>query len=305
MLETNDIIEINLSKLAVIVVTYNPKISILERQFRSIPKESTIIIVDNNSKIEIRSCFERITSHKCKMIINDENLGLAKAINQGAKWAYENQFQLLLLLDQDTEPEQGSIENLVHNYQHLNAINMKVGCIGPNLIDDKTGISYGFHRIVGFKWSRIYPFDNEKPLEISSLNGSGTLISSDLFHQLGGLDQELFIDHVDTEWSFRVIDKGYKLYGVPSVFFKHRMGDKSIRFWFFGWKVWPYRSPKRHYYLFRNAVFLLKRNYVPNIWKFWLVIKLVITILVHLCFDPLRIHQFKFMLKGLKSGIRK
>lgn len=306
MKEEANIKEFDLLKLAVIVVTYNPEMSILERQFRSIPNHSLIIVVDNNSNPEIRDRLKKIVkkNDRFKLLLNEENLGLARAINQGGKWAYQHGYTMLLMLDQDTEPDLGSIQKLLGNYKTLLRQGKVVGCVGPRLIDEKTNLNHGFHKIKGLKWSRIYPENKHFPFEISSINGSGTLVSSYLFHQMGGLDENFFIDHVDTEWSFRVLAAGYKLYGIPNTIFKHRMGDESIRFWLFGWKVWPYRSPNRHYYLFRNAVVLMKRGYVPKVWKFWLILKLLITIGVHLISDPRRYIQVENMIKGIKEGLQ-
>jgi len=137
---------------------------------------------------------------------------------------------------------------------------------------------------------------------VANLNGSGTLVPFEVFHKVGGLSSDLFIDHVDTDWAFRVAAAGYALYGIPWARFRHRMGVRGIRFWFFGWRLWPYRSPARHFYLFRNTVRLLRADGVPAVWKAWAPVKLVATMLVHLLFDPARWAQLRAMLRGLREG---
>jgi rhamnosyltransferase len=144
--------------------------------------------------------------------------------------------------------------------------------------------------------------DSVAPLALVNLNGSGTLMPIALFNELGGFEEEFFIDHVDTEWAFRVLAAGYGLYGIPDVVFGHRMGERSLRFWWLGWRVWPYRSPTRHFYLFRNATRLLSRDYVPQVWKFWAVVKLGLTLLVHALFDPRRMDQIHSMLTGVRDA---
>lgn len=295
----------SLSDLAVIVVTLNPELEILKRQFDCVPSQTEIIIIDNASKISVLEKIEELSvSRELVLLKNNQNKGLASALNQGCKKAISLGCSMVLLLDQDSEPEEGSIETLLNTYNELSDAGQPVGCVGPTLIDVTTGLDLGFHAIVGLKWKRIFS-DNGKPIEITSLNGSGTLMSLNLFSELDGLNNEFFIDHVDTDWSFRVLKAGYSLYGIPSAVFLHRMGDKSLRFWLFGWKVWPWRSPLRHRYLFRNAVFLLKQNYVPKVWKFWAVIKLLLTFCVHIAVDPQRKDQVKNMLVGVFKGIRK
>jgi len=128
-------------------------------------------------------------------------------------------------------------------------------------------------------------------------------MSANLFRKLGGLDECLFIDHVDTEWAFRVLNAKLHLLGIPDATFDHAMGERSLRFWCFGWRIWPQRSPKRHYYLFRNAIWLMRRNYVPMIWKGWAVVKLALTFVVHATIDPQRGSQLRQMLAGIIAGI--
>jgi len=301
---TNNIVEMKPSDLALVVVTYNPDLDILKRQFNNVPSKAGIILVDNNSKESLQHEVEELSASKGLVLLkNGENRGLATALNQGCIKAKSLGYSMVLLLDQDSEPEKGSIEILLETYNELSNTGQSIGCVGPTLIDVTTGLDLGFHAIVGLKWKRIFS-ENGKPIEITSLNGSGTLMSLKLFLELDGLDDEFFIDHVDTEWSFRVKNAGYNLFGVPAAVFLHRMGDKSFRFWLFGWKVWPWRSPLRHRYLFRNAVILLKRNYVPFVWKFWAVIKLMMTFWVHLIVDSQRIKQVKNMLVGGFKGIK-
>lgn len=129
-------------------------------------------------------------------------------------------------------------------------------------------------------------------------------MSVKLSTELGGFDETLFIDHVDTEWSFRVKHAGYELIGIPSIRFMHRMGERSLRFWLLGWRLWPYRSPLRHFYLFRNATRLLKRGYVPLTWKVWAIVKLTATALVHLVVDRERGPQLRAMMRGVGCGLK-
>jgi rhamnosyltransferase len=137
----------------------------------------------------------------------------------------------------------------------------------------------------------------------ANLNGSGTLVPVDLFLDLGGLEDDLFIDHVDTEWAFRVQARGYHLFGIPQAIFRHRMGDTSRRIWLFGWRVWPVRSPRRHYFLYRNAVILMRRGYVPRVWKVWAFIKLCLTFIVQIAIGRERLAHTKSICLGTKEGI--
>lgn len=297
------------NSLACVIVTYHPDIQILRRQLEKLPPSAAVVLVDNASAAYLVEavCHLAAGRKRTHFIANDRNLGLAAAINQGVRQVKVNwpETRFVLLLDQDSEPLPGSIELLVQKTIDLKKECPSVGCVGPNLLDPVTGLSHGFHQTTHWRWIRKHPSKNSTQLiPCANLNGSGTLVPLDLFLELGGLDESLFIDHVDTEWSFRVTAAGYVLFGIPGAHFIHRMGENSRRVWLLGWRIWPMRTPQRHYYLFRNVVILMRRDYVPRVWKFWAGVKLMLTAVVHGLIDNQRVSQFYHMLKGLRDGLR-
>jgi rhamnosyltransferase len=295
--------------LACVIVTYCPDLQVLARGIEALPQDTAIVLIDNASGATTLEAMNGMVANRkrARIVANNCNLGLAAAINQGvreARMAWP-EIRFVLLLDQDSEPLPGSIQALMIAYGRLVSCSEGVGCVGPALIDVSTGMRHGFHQCTRWRWRRVYPAPGSvEAVPCTNLNGSGTLLSVDMFRQLGGLEEGLFIDHVDTEWSFRVLAAGYSLWGIPNAAFEHRMGQRGMRFWAFGWRVWPARSPQRHYFLFRNAAILLRRNYVPRVWKFWAIVKLLLTLGVHGLLDPRRLEQLRCMVCGLKDGLR-
>lgn len=297
-----------LHQLAIVTVTYHPDIADLHRQMMGLPPYSAWVIVDNASSKTTQDLLQALSSARPNtyLIRNEINQGLAAAINLGAIYVRDHikGNKYLLLMDQDSIPTNQAVEKLLDAYSALHEQTPKVGCIGPRLIDVSTGLQHGFHQIRRLRWVRVFPEENSRhPINCTNLNGSGTLTETEFFLNIGGLESNLFIDHADTEWAFRVLNSGRLLYGIPWATFEHSMGEKGLRFWFFGWRVWPQRSPVRHYYLFRNAVWLIQRNYVPGVWKFWAVIKLLATFIGHGLFDRHRLAQLRCMLNGLRCGV--
>lgn len=294
-----------IGRLATVTVTFHPDMDILGAQQRQLPQESLRIIVDNCSSESLRSQLEALAACDGSVLVaNDANLGLAAAVNQGVAVAREHGCKSVLLLDQDTEPGEGGVLALVAAYERLRESGVPPACVGPRIIDAATGLEHGFHRLEGWRWVRRYPSKGSVELvPCTNLNGSGTLVPMLLFDRIGGLEEQLFIDHVDTEWAFRVLANGYGLYGVPNVSFLHRMGSRSLRFWWLRWRVWPYRSPLRHRFLYRNTVQLMRRNYVPAVWKGWAALKLLLTFGVHLVFDGQRFPQIAAMAGGICDAL--
>ncbi len=298
-----------LSCIACITVTFNPDMLLLGRQLAALPPESPKVIVDNASCGERFLQIEKLVraTPNAQVIRNATNIGLAAGINKGVCYACVTwpQADFALLLDQDSEPRSGSVANLISTFRALAVAGENPGCVGPNLIDGTTGFAHGFHQYTRWRWRRVYPASSSgTPINCANLNGSGTLVPIELFVKLHGLDERLFIDHVDTEWAFLVLSKGYGRWCVPQAVFTHSMGLGGVRFWLFGWRVWPSRSAQRHYFLYRNAVILMHRKYVPLVWKIWAAVKLVITCWITMVIGPDRPSQLLNMWNGLLAGFR-
>lgn len=291
-------------RLATVTVTFHPDLNILRLQLSQLPCDATRIIVDNASTPEIQVQLRALAMHAGAILINNPtNLGLAEASNIGVARAREYLCDRILFLDQDTEPGPEGVHRLCEAHALLDAEGGPLACMGPRLVDVATGLEHGFHQIRGWRYVRVWPPAGQRnPLPCTGLNGSGILVPLQIFDALGGFAAEFFIDHVDTEWAFRVLAAGFGLYGTPQVAFKHRMGQKTWKFWWFGWRVWPYRSPMRQRYLFRNAVRLMQRDYVPLTWKVWAVMKLGITVVAHGIFDHQRLEQLASMGRGFCDG---
>lgn len=299
--------DVDTSVIAVLTVTFHPDTEQFARQVAALPPDAMLVVVDNASTEAELNALEQVIGDRslAKLLRNETNVGLAAAINQGAKYiaTIAPAREFLLLMDQDSEPQPRAIEHLLRSFLHIEKAGMPVGCVGPSLVDTATGLQHGFHCMRGWRWFRVFPVDSGVPVECANLNGSGTLVRLSLFERLSGLDEYMFIDHVDTDWAFRVLDAGFGLYGIPEAIFEHGMGERGLRFWWFGWRVWPQRSPLRHYYLFRNAVLLMHRHYVPAVWKCWAIVKLAMTFMIHLLFDRQRFGQVAAMLRGIRVGL--
>lgn len=289
---------------ASITVTYNPDASILISQIESLPSYWTKVIVDNGSTPDLwQPVSEYIGSRSdIKLLIMATNIGLSAAQNEGLRWLSCNtSFTHVLLLDQDSEPEDGAALMLADAWRKLEEAHFRVGAVGPLLVDPSSGLNHKFHVINGPFWSRT-DGRGRNIVRCAGLNGSGTFMKLSLAVELGGMDESLFIDLIDAEWSFRLTAQGMGLYGVPKSIFKHRMGEKTKHVWLIGWRAWPVRSPLRHRYLFRNYTLLLRRRYVPAVWKVWAIAKIILTALLTCITGPERLLQLRNMARGLLDG---
>lgn len=297
-----------MSKFAVVTATFNPDPGLLGRQLAALADAPAVFVVDDGSEPAARDAVRALVAGRPGMVLieQERNTGLAAALNAGAQAALDAMpgCEYLLFLDQDTEPGRGGAGRLVAAAAALQALEPRTALVGPVMVDAETGLSHGVHVVRGWCWRRTHPAVDAAPVRCASVNGSGMVVAADAWRSLGGFDEALFIDHVDTEYSFRASHAGFFLYAVPQVRFVHRMGQRSLRFWLGRWRIWPHRAPRRHYFLFRNAVVLMRRRGVPVVWKAWAALKLGITALVHAIADAERGEQLRSMAAGVSAGFR-
>lgn len=292
--------------LGCVTVTYHPDLGQLAALLAALPPEAARVIVDNGSPAETVAALSALCAGAAHtlLVCNPDNRGLGAALNQGvralhARWPEREH---LLLLDQDSLPEPGSIAQLDAAYRMLAG---SVGAVGPLLVDADTRQSHGFHQQRGWRWHRHYPaIGASHPVPCHNLNGSGSYLRVADFLRWGGLNEALFIDHLDTEWSFRLLAEGVGLWGVPAAVFRHRMGRATRRLWLLGWRPWPSRSPLRHYYLYRNTLHLLLRGPATGVWRFWAAVRLVFNYFLQYAADAEGPAQRRAMRRGLADGWR-
>ena len=285
-----------------IVVIFNPNISRLTELLDSLTSFNNVKLVDNASRNvdDLKQLVQQYPN--IQMIFLATNCGLAEAQNRAVD-LIENKLTdsvFILLLDQDSVPVDKCID-VLHDYaQELINQGMKLGVIGPALLDSFSASRFGFIK----NGKRFYKDEAKNNIfECDGINSSGSLIPLNVWQELGGNNGELFIDHVETDWCFRARAAGYVCYGTFDAVLSHSMGESTLKYWLFGWRTMPDRTPERHYYLFRNSIFLQKQEYVPNSWKCKNILKLILTMGYFGVFHRYRAKHLSNMCIGVKDGV--
>ena len=88
--------------IAAIVVLYNPNKTFIENIYRYIDCLSLLVVVDN-SETPDTSLIEHLSLDKrIKIVVNNENTGIGKAINTGVKIVTAYNYDWVLTMDQDS-----------------------------------------------------------------------------------------------------------------------------------------------------------------------------------------------------------
>lgn len=234
-----------MTKLSIIIVSYNTAYY-LEKCLNSIKEHITkdliaeIIVVDNassdNSVEMVQSKFPEVI-----LIQSDTNEGFSKANNRGiAKASGEN----LLFLNSDTIVYQHSLEEMVSFMDHHKEagaatclVKLKNGKIDDashrgfptpwNAICYFTGLAKVFPKSLFFNGYNLGWKDLDKVHEIDSLAGAFMIVRREAGEAVGWWDEDYFFYGEDIDFCYRLKEKGWKIYFVPTTRILHYKGVSS------------------------------------------------------------------------------
>lgn len=290
------------SSVFAVAVTYNPDIELLNRQIISLIKQvKHIIIVDNGSRNcnNIGALIAKLSAAKITLIGNLANIGLGAAQNIGIEAARKAACDHILLLDQDSILDEGFVETLLKDEKRLLESGEKVGAIGPVYYNEQTMETYPITKYKGPFIDRIVPTD--EPVIASFLIASGCLIRISVLMEVGLMNEGLFIDYIDVDWSFRTAKHGYKVYASPNARMRHNIGDSRASV--MGRKI-SVHSPLRRYYLYRNSFFMIRQPYIPLGYKVREVTFNWLRFMVFLILSRDRWKYCKYSINGFFDGIK-
>lgn len=269
------------------IVLYNPNIERLEENIKNIyPQVRKLFLVDNNSE-NFREIIKVIEGYsKITLIRNNENYGIAKALNQIMEAADQAGFEWNLLLDQDSVVPHTYIKSFQSACSYFHLQNTAILC---PLIDDINS-------------NNNKKRQNSKYQNITFCITSGSINNVKIWKKIGKFDEKIFIDGVDQDFCIRLVKRNYKIVRLNEVSIKHEIGKiKSINL--LGLKIESFNhSPFRKYYIARNIFYLdikHKGRVVPStIARFIKQVSLVILI------DDNKLAKIKALFAGMWEGIK-
>lgn len=285
--------------VAAIVVTYLPQVERLVALLDALSLQCDLIVVANSPvdkklQIAIRSYPETT------LIENDNNIGLSAAQNFGIQYARSRGVKYLFFFDQDSLPSANHVDILIKGYESLTLLGYRVGVIGPLLLDTNAKTYLPFYSPDWFRIKEIREPRIGQFAPASYILSSGSLISMSVLNAVGDFNKSLFIDYIDLEWGFRASSMGYQNFGCFNLVMQHTIGDRSVRL--FG-KIHPLHSPKRHYFMFRNSILLMKLKHVPVQWKANEVLRIIPRLLVYSFFSKKPFLHLYAGISGILDGL--
>ena len=172
---------------------------------------------------------------------------------------------------------------------------------GPCYLDVRQDNPPPFIRVEGLRRVRCCEKDYGAVVKVDHLIASGCLIPMAALNAVGLMRRDMFIDYVDIEWGLRAKSLGWQSWGVFAARMSHSLGDSAGKFMGINYSI---RSPLRHYYTMRNAVWLCQQAHVPRNWKWVEGYMIVLRFVLYTAFARPRWAHISKMTRGLVHGLK-
>ena len=233
-------------KVAAIIVSYNPDNNLLDSINLLINQVERIIIVDNGSESEKKKnikLIRDIDKEKIEIIFNEENLGIATALNIVVRSALKQGYNSILTMDQDSKVSKNMVEKMLEVYNGIDEKERKdILSIFPNFVDE-----------------RVQSIEENSDMDtyeyVDADITSGNLLRAEVFDKVGFFDDSLFIDLVDTDFCMRLNEKNIKMIKVRDAILYHSLGESQSVKSIFGKFNTSNHSALRRYYMTRNRFY--------------------------------------------------
>ncbi|UEP37170.1 glycosyltransferase family 2 protein [Burkholderia ambifaria] len=238
-----------------------------------------LLVVDNTPQPDARA--RALCARDGIALLHHGNRGgVAGAYNAGLAALFRRNVDAVALFDQDSSVPAGYFATM---RDVCSALAGRAFLAGPRIFDENARSFLPELATNGISLRRLRVAPDAQPQRCAFLISSGCVVSRAAFDILGRFDETLFIDHVDTEYSFRALARNVPLYVVPSLVLKHRIGAKQ-RHAFGPFEMTSMNhSWQRRYYSARNAV-QLGMQYgprfpvamVPNLLTVWQIVQIAL-----------------------------
>jgi rhamnosyltransferase len=276
-----------------VIVTLRPVSDVIHHAEALIGQVVRIVIVDNGSGPGAASILDAIAALPSVVVIrNPVNVGIGRALNQGAQAAMDSGADWLLTLDQDAAPSEEIVNVAGRTFERYPRSD-RIAVIGSTSFEAyRAGWASAASR--GRPW-----------IEASATITSGSFVSLAALRDIGGFLEALFVDQVDTEYCLRARARGYRVLASVAPAMTHQIGQPTER-WIGCRAVHPTNhSAVRRYYMTRNRLLVWRRYWRidPHAAAAEIIAsqkELVKLLLV----EQDRAAKVRAMLAGLRDGLR-
>ena len=221
--------------LSVIVVTWNVR-ELLAACLAALPAATdellTEVIVVDNGSTDGTADFVRSEFPGVRLLVNEENVGFARANNRGltvAKGTYT------VLLNPDTEPQPRSLTEMVRfmdAHPRAGAGSPRLvrpgGSAQPYAFGDDPSPGYLIRRAFAHARSGyLHDWGIVEPQQVGWVSGASLVARREAVQRVGGLDEKMFMYFEDNDWCRRMRLAGWQVWYNPRAEVVH-IGGASL-----------------------------------------------------------------------------
>ncbi len=277
-----------MTDIAVVILNWNTRKQ-LEAFLPSIIKysryESVEVIVADNGSDDGSAEFLRENYPNLRTIVFDRNYGFTGGYNKALA---QIEARYYVILNSDIEVTENWLEPLkqcMEDDPSVAACMPKIKAYNKRDYFEYAGAAGGFIDRYGYPFCRGRILDTlekdegqyEHPTEIFWATGACMVVRADLFHRLGGFDDDFFAHMEEIDLCWRLKNRGYTIKYIPHSVVYH-VGGGTL----------PNENPFKLFLNYRNNLFLLYKNLPQN--------QLLPVILLRVLMDGLS--GFMYLLQG-------
>lgn len=280
-----------------VVVSYRPAVEIISNVIALLDQVDEVVIVDNGSGADTKVLLGRLSDYsKVSVIYNQENLGIAAALNIGVSHAKAAGHQWVATFDQDSKVTPGMIKTMLQAYDTYPQ-KEKIAGLSPRYQNQATGQ-------IATSRSNSSSGDALPYAEVLVVMTSGNLLKLSVFDAIGNFNEALFIDHVDTEFCLRCAAQGYKILEVQDAILLHCIGFPAQHRIFGKLKTTTNHSSLRRYYIARNSIYVYKKFALTYpAWVMHDATKLLKLMIMLVLFETERGQKLAAIFRGFFHGL--
>lgn len=240
-------------KLSIITVNYNG-LNDTCALIDSIPfnEDMEVIVVDNGSREDEASMLQTQYPY-IKTIRSDQNLGFAGGNNLGIKAA---KGKYLFLINNDTVFKEFNPHVLIKRLESF----PKIGMVCPKIrfAWDNHPIQFAGYTMlsaitvrnhaIGFGEEDRGQYD--APHQTPYAHGAAMMLKREVIDKVGLMPECFFLYYEELDWSMMITRAGYEIWYEPASTIYHKESQSTGQ-----------NSPLRTYYITRNRLLLVKRNW--------------------------------------------
>lgn len=246
-------------ELSIITVNYNGIKNTCELiDSITFSDDMEVIVVDNASKQDEASIIKKLYP-QVKVIRSENNLGFAGGNNLGMK---EAQGKYLFLINNDTIFKDFNIHALIDRLKSPYSVGMV--CPKIRFAWGTMPIQYAGYtplskitvrnQAIGYGEEDKGQFSTAHPTPYA--HGAAMLIKREAVEKVGLMPEDYFLYYEEIDWSKMFSQAGYKIWYDPVCTIYHKESQSTGQ-----------NSPLRTYYMTRNRLLLVKRNW-QGIYKY-------------------------------------